>query len=51
MVEKKQKEKTISVPLYYNETRQKLITCLEIPMDGPAAKWIQTGLGLFMKSS
>ena len=41
---------TISVPLYYNETRDRIIGSLELPSSGDHAKWIQAGVALFLKT-
>lgn len=40
----------ISVPLYYNESRQKLIGSLDFPSYGENVKWIQAGVGLFLST-
>lgn len=44
------KSEGLSVPLYYNETRQKLIGCLELPVQSDNSKWIQAGVALFLKN-
>jgi len=44
------KTETLSVPLYYNETRQKLITSLEFTAQSDSSKWIQAGVALFLKN-
>lgn len=44
------KSDELSVPLYYNETRQKLIGSLEFPTQSDNAKWIQAGVALFLRN-
>jgi dynein heavy chain 2 len=41
---------TISVPLYYNETRDRIIGSLDLPSSGDHAKWIQAGVAAFLKT-
>ena len=42
----------VSLPLYYNSDRDKLVTCLEVPVVAGTStvQWIQSGAALFLKT-
>lgn len=41
--------KVISLPVYFNNTREKLVTKLDVPCDGDHKKWLQMGAAIIMK--
>jgi hypothetical protein len=42
-------KRVISLPLYFNNSREKIVTKLDVPCDGNHAKWLQMGAALIMK--
>jgi dynein heavy chain 2 len=41
--------RVISLPLYFNNSREKIITRLDVPCDGDHKKWLQMGAALILK--
>jgi dynein heavy chain 2 len=39
----------ISLPVYFNNTREKIVTKLDIPCSGDHSKWLQMGAAIIMK--
>nr|KAG5701773.1 hypothetical protein BaRGS_000763 [Batillaria attramentaria] len=42
-------EETISLPIYYSITRDRIVTRLEVPCGGNINQWLQCGAALFLK--
>ena len=45
------KTDTMSLPLYMTSDRDKIITCLNVPVGNNAARWVLTGAAFFIASS
>ncbi|CAF5134082.1 unnamed protein product, partial [Rotaria sp. Silwood1] len=41
---------TISLPVYFNATRDKIVTRLNVPCSSDKDKWLQCGAALFLKN-
>jgi dynein heavy chain 2 len=41
--------KIISLPVYFNTNREKIITKLDVPCDGNQDKWLQMGVAIILK--
>ena len=41
----------ITLPVYYDSTREKLVTCFSIPCGGKVTPWIQCGAAIFLKNT
>ena len=41
--------KTISLPVYFNNSREKIVTKLDVPCDGDHNKWLQMGAAIILK--
>jgi dynein heavy chain 2 len=42
-------KRVISLPLYFNNSREKIVAKLDVPCDGNHTKWLQMGAALIMK--
>jgi dynein heavy chain 2 len=42
-------KRAISLPLYFNNGREKIVNKLDLPCDGNHTKWLQMGAALIMK--
>ena len=40
----------ISLPVYFSENREKIVTNLTVPCGGEQDHWTQTGAAMFLKS-
>lgn len=42
----------ISLPVYYSADREKLVTCLDVPLPGAGSgmEWILSGAAMFLKN-
>ncbi|KAK7096855.1 hypothetical protein V1264_003902 [Littorina saxatilis] len=43
-------EETISLPIYFDITRERIVSRLEVPCGGNINQWLQCGAALFLKS-
>ncbi|CAL1541204.1 unnamed protein product [Lymnaea stagnalis] len=43
-------EETISLPIYYSSTRDRIVIRLDVPCGGNVDQWLQTGAALFLKN-
>ena len=39
----------ISLPVYFNSNREKIITKLDVPCDDDQQKWLQMGVAIILK--
>ena len=42
-------KKVISLPVYFNENREKIITRLDVPCEGDHRIWLQMGAAIILK--
>ncbi|KAK3801155.1 hypothetical protein RRG08_006872 [Elysia crispata] len=43
-------DETISLPIYYSSTRDRIVTRLDVPCGGNIDQWLQSGAALFLKN-
>ncbi|CAM1329611.1 Uncharacterised protein at_DN1743, partial [Pycnogonum litorale] len=41
---------TMSLPVYFSESREKIVTCLDVPCSADKDRWILAGAAFFLKS-
>ena len=41
--------RVISLPVYFNDSREKIITRLDVPCDGDQRIWLQMGAAIILK--
>ena len=42
-------KKVISLPVYFNNNREKIVTKLDVPCDGDIKKWLLMGAAIIIK--
>ena len=43
-------EETISLPIYFDITRERIVARMDVPCGGNVNQWLQCGAALFLKS-
>ena len=41
--------RVISLPVYFSNNREKIVTKLDVPCDGDHNKWLQMGVAIIMR--
>jgi dynein heavy chain 2 len=42
-------KRVISLPVYFNNSREKIVCKLDVPCDGDNKKWLQMGAAIIIK--
>lgn len=42
-------KRVISLPVYFSNNREKIVTKLDVPCDGDHNKWLQMGAAIIMR--